>query len=359
MKFSRLQIFLLLVMFIGISNHVILLPHLLEVAKRDAWIASIIAYFIITVWALFLRRIINKLKQQHLQKWLNVRTGKLISTIIIISISIYILLIAIIAFNDLINTVQIYFLPRTSIWIIAIPFIIICIWAASANLKTIVYSALLLLPFVMVLGYFVAIATFIEKDYSFLFPIFTKGEEPVLKGIMMVLGANIDFIILFLLQDQMKKQYSYLGLISLITVLTILILGPTLGSIASFGPYIASKMRFPAFEQWRLVMIGQHVSHLDYFAVFQLLSGVFIRLSLCFYLLWNIWNKPSTKLKWTIIGVIIMTLMVVTAPQNSDIWIQKFTQDYFYYGALIFGVCLTLILVLIGIFSNKGENTNS
>ncbi|MBR7794421.1 endospore germination permease [Agaribacter marinus] len=359
MKFSRLQIFLLLIMFIGISNHVILLPHLLEVSKRDAWIASIIAYFIIIIWALFLRRIINKLKHKHLQKWLNERTGKLISTIIIISISIYILLIAIIAFNDLINTVQIYFLPSTSIWIIAIPFIIICVWAASANLKTIVYSALLLLPFVIVLGYFVAIATFAEKDYSYLFPIFTEGVGPVIQGIMMVLGANVDFIILFLLQDQMKKQYSYFGLLSLIAVLTILILGPTLGSIASFGPEVASQMRFPAFEQWRLVSIGQHVSHLDYFAVFQLLSGVFIRLSLCIYVLWNIWNNSSSKLKWTIIGIIIMTLIVVTIPENSDVWIQKITQNYFYYGALIFGVYLTTILVLIGIFSNKGENTNS
>lgn len=265
------------------------------------------------------------MKHKHLQKWLNERTGKLISTIIIISISIYILLIAIIAFNDLINTVQIYFLPSTSIWIIAIPFIIICVWAASANLKTIVYSALLLLPFVIVLGYFVAIATFAEKDYSYLFPIFTEGVGPVIQGIMMVLGANVDFIILFLLQDQMKKQYSYFGLLSLIAVLTILILGPTLGSIASFGPEVASQMRFPAFEQWRLVSIGQHVSHLDYFAVFQLLSGVFIRLSLCIYVLWNIWNNSSSKLKWTIIGIIIMTLIVVTIPENSDVWIQKIT----------------------------------
>ncbi|MFR9721672.1 hypothetical protein ACL00X_20305, partial [Aeromonas diversa] len=63
----------------------------------------------------------------------------------------------------------------------------------------------------------------------------------------------------------------------------ILTLGPTIGAIAEFGPFVAAKQRYPAFEEWRLVSIGRYIEHLDFLSVYQWFVGAFIRLSLlCF-----------------------------------------------------------------------------
>ncbi|WP_010098068.1 endospore germination permease [Ornithinibacillus scapharcae] len=347
MKFSRVQIFFLLIMFIGISNHVILLPHLLQVAHRDAWLSALIGYFVLILWSFLLVIIMKRSKNQKYSIWLKNRIGGPATSILLVLLSIYISIIALITFNDFVNTVQIYFLQDTSIWVIGFVFLIVCIWSAGANLKTIVYSALLLVPFVLILGDFVAIATFDEKNYSFIFPALLEGSEPLIRGVFIFLGAGADIILVLLIQDRIQKPLSYLSMFLLTSTLAILVIGPTMGSIASFGAEVASQMRFPAFEQWRLVTIGQHVSHLDFLAVFQMISGTFIRLTLCIFLLWDMWFKPNKKVKWTIVTAITLVLILMILPQNSDIWLQNFIQKYFYYASAIFGVAFTMFMLIV------------
>ncbi|NRG48511.1 spore gernimation protein GerXB, partial [Bacillus sp. CRN 9] len=79
MRFSRLQLSFVLLLFIGISNHVLILPHLLGIAKRDAWICILIGYAILILWAVIFTLIFSKNKERvHLLTWLKLRTGKLI-----------------------------------------------------------------------------------------------------------------------------------------------------------------------------------------------------------------------------------------------------------------------------------------
>ncbi|WLR47298.1 endospore germination permease [Halobacillus litoralis] len=354
MNFSRPQIFFLFVLFIGISNHVILLPHLLQVSKRDAWIAALIAYFILLIWTFFIRGISLKIQQQSLKSWLDQRVGKVISSLIICSLMIYILIIGAISFNDLISTIQIYFLPATSIWLITIPFITLCTIAGISKLNTIVYPAIVCTPIVLILGCFVAVATMKQKEYSYMFPILANNSGHLLEGILMILGANVDLLLLLVIQNNLKKPYTYLNLIALITILIILVLGPTLGAIAAFGPEVSSQMRFPAFEQWRLVQIGSHISHLDYLAIFQLIVGVFIRVSFCIFLMWRIWETPLIKVKSGTVSIFIVIALLLSLPQNTDIFIQSFIQKYFYPSAFIYGCLLTVTFFLISI-SKRGR----
>lgn len=48
-------------------------------------------------------------------------------------------------------------------------------------------------------------------------------------------------------------------------VLVGLTLGPLMGAIAIFGPFEAARMRFPAYEEWRLVTFGHFLEHIDFF----------------------------------------------------------------------------------------------
>lgn len=354
MRFSRLQLSFVLLLFIGISNHVLILPHLLGIAKRDAWICILIGYAILILWAVIFTLIFSKNKERvHLLTWLKLRTGNLISYVIMFLFLLYILVISFISLFDLIQTMHIYFLPMTSTWVIILPFLLLCIWAASAGLKTIVYTSAVVLPIVWMLGYFVAFTTMEEKDYSYLFPIFSDDEASLLNGIVVVLGGSVDLLVLFLMQHYFNKPITYVYLFILITFLISLILGPTMGSIASFGPSVAENMRFPAFEQWRLVTIGELISHVDSLAVFQLLSGVVIRVTLCLFFIPEVFNIQSEKIKKTMIIVFAFCLMMAANYQISDILVQKIIKEYFYKYSLLFGAGMTFLLLIISYLPRK------
>lgn len=220
-----------------------------------------------------------------LYDWITERAGAAISRVLIAFLWVYVFTITAISFYDLIQSINIYFLPRTPSFIVMLPFLLICIWSAYTGLKSIIYTSAVLLPVVWMLGIFVATFTLKEKDYSYLFPVLVEGYQPVIKGSIIILGGSADFLVLLLIQHHLKKSFTKGNLFLLITILVILILGPTMGSLSSFGPAVASDMRFPAFEQWRLITLGNYISHVDFLAVFQLLSGELIRVSLGLFLL--------------------------------------------------------------------------
>ncbi|ARK32704.1 endospore germination permease [Halalkalibacter krulwichiae] len=250
MSFSRLQLLFVLLLFVGISNHVLIVPHLLGAAKRDAWISVLVAYGILIAWALICSFIFRKNPQRKsLYDWLEERTGKKVSYLILTFFFLYFIVIGFISFFDLIVSVKIYFIPLTPTWFVALPFLLICIWTAIKGMTAIVYSSAIILPIVWMLGHFVAFTTMDNKDYSYLLPILADNEASLIRGVLVVLGGSVDLLVLFVLQQYVNKPISYKYLFILITLLTGLILGPTIGSLAAFGPNVAADMRFPAFEQ--------------------------------------------------------------------------------------------------------------
>ncbi|UAL47622.1 endospore germination permease [Sutcliffiella horikoshii] len=359
MTFSRLQLSFVIILFIGISNHVLMLPHLLFVAKRDAWVCVLVGYGILLIWGMILFFIMSRNKQKmKLATWIAKRAGRVVSASIMFIYFFHISIIALISFYDFITSIKIYFLPLTPQWIVVLPFLLLCVWGASSNLKTIVYSATFLLPIVWILGYFVAFSTISNKDYSYMFPILVNGSSPIISGITVVLGGSVDILLILLLQQYVSKPFKLWQLLLLITILLGLILGPLLGSIASFGPNVAAVLRFPAFEQWRLVELGEHVSHLDFFAVFQFISGAVIRVSLCLYFLKDI-GFTSNKVKSIVFWSASTSLFFIGILPISDLWVQTAIGTYFYPGLLLIGIILTLSLFVISFLPQKVKGTEA
>ncbi|WP_078431563.1 GerAB/ArcD/ProY family transporter [Metabacillus halosaccharovorans] len=355
MLFSRTQLFFVLILFIGISNHVLLMPHLLATGKRDAWVCVLVSYTILLFWGYILYLIMKKNHQRLcLYDWIKARTGGLISRLLISIFSFYIFAISAISFYDLIQSINIYFLPRTPSFVVMLPFLLISAWSAYSGLKSIVYVSAVLLPFVWMLGIFVSVFTMKEKDYSYLFPVLVDGYHPILKGTIIILGGSADLLVLLLLQHHSKKKFTLLNLFVLITILAGLIIGPTMGSLSSFGPAVASNMRFPAFEQWRLITLGEYISHVDFLAVFQLLSGEIIRISLGLYLLWDMvkgFSKVSKKKHVFAVSPLLLGLFTIIP--LSDIWVQTIIGKYFYPAVFIGAMLFSFALLIIGYLPMK------
>src|SRR5690606_22187538 len=137
----------------------------------------------------------------------------------------------------------------------------------------------ILLPFVIVFGDFVMTANLPAKNYSLILPIAEHGWQPVFLGGLYVGGGLVELIVILLLQQELKKKVALWKLWLLSLFLVLLVFGPVLGAIAEFGPAEAARLRYPAFEEWRLVTIGNYIRHVDFFSIFQWLSGAFVRIA--------------------------------------------------------------------------------
>ncbi|MFC7785383.1 endospore germination permease [Rossellomorea sp. GCM10028870] len=355
MTFSRLQISFLFIIYISISNHVIILPHLLKVAKRDSWICVLIAYAFMLIWGLMIHITLKRIGNKKLYVWLKERVGKWLSLSIILLFMMLLLMTALISFNDFILTVNIYFLPRTPFIIVSFTFIALCLYGAKSGLKTIVYMCAVLLPIICFLGVFVALATSSEKTYSYLFPLLMNGLEPIVKGTLIVMGGCVDFLVLLLLQHKLKKSFSYKQFFIIITIAIALTIGPTTGLITNFGPYIASSFRFPAFEQWRLVSLGKTITHVDFLAIFQLIAGVSIKVALCIFLIGDLMETKSNITKNVLFLLTPLLLFGFTMLPISDITMEAFLDNFLYAGWFPFGFILSLLVFGISFLRIRRE----
>lgn len=143
-----------------------------------------------------------------------------------------------------------------------------------------------------------------KKEYSLLKPFLEFGVDPVLQGMVIAGGGFIEIILLLLMQHRIKKSIKLYHVLILVVFLIGLTFGPLTGAISEFGPELAKEFRYPAFEEWRLVTLGTYVEHLDYFSIYQWLSGAFIRISLAIFLIPDLLNITDTKKRGIILLVV-------------------------------------------------------
>jgi spore germination protein KB len=100
--------------------------------------------------------------------------------------------------------------------------------------------------------------------------------------------------------------------------------------------------------------LGEYISHVDFLAVFQFLSGEIIRVSLGLFLLADMvkgFSAPPNKKHVFAISTVLLGL--VTIIPLSDIWVQTIIGKYFYPAALISAVMISLALLIICLLPMK------
>ncbi|RED89189.1 GerAB/ArcD/ProY family transporter [Cohnella phaseoli] len=354
-QFSRPQLMFMLLLCLSISNHVFIIPHLIKDAGRDAWISILMAYPALIVWTFVLFLILRSMGTVPLTQWLNEKIGKAASAAIHWGLALYFLVLGTLIVYDMSLNTKIYFLPKTPNPIIVLSFVTLSYFAARFGLKTIVYLSILLLPFVSVLGHFVSFSTMDSKDYSILKPFFSEGISADLRGAIIVFGGSIELLLLVVMQHQLKKPLNYGTILLAMTLLVALTFGPCVGSLTAFGPNIAGTLRFPAFEQWRLVSLGEYISHVDFLAVFQMMSGSITRTALQLYLISELIGIRGPVWKQVAMIVAALVMALPSLLNFSDLWVQRTIHDHFYMSSFIFGIAVILILFIVSRLPARGK----
>lgn len=353
------QIYFLFISTIGILNHVIILPELLDVAKRDSWVAILFSIPVYIPIFCCIYYIANKTEQRNIIEWIRTQYNRWIAWLLVFLIWINLYVNLYIAVKDTVTWTNTTYLPKTPNVLITLIVLTLCYFTALKGLETIVIINGIILPFTLLFGDFVAIGNLPQKDFSILLPVFQSGIKSYYNGIISQMTGMIEMVLLLFLQHYLKLKIRLIPLILTGLALIFLTLGPTIGALTEFGPIIASQLRYPAFEQWRLLTLTRIVEHLDFLSVYQWWTGAYMRVSLSLFLIIDVLQLKSQKKKrWTLLFICI-SLIVVTRVPISDINFWQITSTYLLPFSLISFILIFMIIIFLVVIrsfkKNKGD----
>lgn len=356
-KISVLQMSCILMMTVGLANHVTMIPLLLQTAKRDSWLGVAAAFLIFTAWIWIPYAIGKRTNQIHLADWLTVHVGRWFSLVMQCGVSLYLFSIAIVALKETTVWTKVTYLPHTPLLVIVAGFLLLCSYTARKGIQSIAITAGLLLPFVIALGYFVMGANFQYKRYVLLFPLFTNDPSAIVRSALYVGGGLIELIMILFMQHHLKQRVRWIHYFILLAIMVGLTMGPLIGSIASFGPEQAAMLRYPAYEQWRLVQIGDYVAHVDFFSIYQWLSGSFLRVSLSIFLIVDVLKIEAKQRRFLTINLLCAALFIAGMLPFNDM--EYLTVVPHYYATTFIAVLLgSLLLFAVVSIKSKSKGNN-
>ena len=347
-------VFSMVILGVGLMNHVMVLPPLLQVAGRDAWISTIVPYLL---WIWLLYAVMKITRQQYIFDWLQNACGAWVSTAFKIVFIFYAFAIFTTTQQETVMWTHVSFLPQTPRLVLALALMLLCYRAAFHGLRAIAVTTGILLPIVIVFGDFVMSANMPQKNYSLLWPILENGWLPPVKGCLVLLGGLSEILLLLLIQHTLKKRLTLWSLWLLGIFLVVLIIGPAIGAITEFGPVEAARMRYPAYEEWRLVVMGRYIRHLDFLSIYQWLSGAFVRISMSMYFIAELIVGPGKPRRRHACLLILFALNVAIAALHiSDEQYYFFLSHVYLPGSFLLSTGVLLILFILAVIYGRKEN---
>ncbi|MED1915440.1 endospore germination permease [Bacillus thuringiensis] len=350
---SFTQIVVMLLLTNGLMNHVIVIPMMLDSAKRDSWISVLLAGLLYLLWTGLLYSVYKKTENEHLFQWMKKTYGSPLYFVLALLTCVYCFTIATMTMTDTITWINLSFAPETPLEVHTILFAVLCLVNAMFGIRSIAITSSVLLPFVVLLGFFVMSTNFPNKDYSLLLPIMENGMPPVLKGMMYAGTGFVELLLFLFLKHHLQSKVPYYQLFILAFVMIGLTFGPTLGAIVEFGPDKAGKLRYPAYEEWRLANIGLYIEHLDFLSIYQWFSGAFTRISLSLLLIVEILMIPYGKKRiWWLIGLFFFSSALSLYPISAIQYYSLLSKQVMP-SLLVLALSLSVIFALLTAFAPR------
>ncbi|MCV4232007.1 endospore germination permease [Virgibacillus sp. LDC1] len=339
------QAFMIMMLTAGLTNHVMIIPVLLEKSGRDAWITIIVSAVLFMPWILLIYRIIQKVGNRSITQALDESSGRGARILAMSMSGLYFFTFAFYTLKEVIDWTKSTYMIQTPVIATALLLVVLCLVSVNHGIKTIGVSAGILLPFVVMLGIFVSLSNLKVKNYSYLLPVLEGGFMPVLSGIPTMLGGLSQFILILFLRPHLQKKPGFLTILLIHLVLVFLTFGPTIGGIAEFGPEEMKLQRYPAYEQWRLVKLGKFVEHVDFLSIFQWLSGAYVSISISIFLLCET-VLPKSRQSVGVLAVSTLLIILCASP-ISNLKMYYAMADYFLPASAVYITVLSLLLFFL------------
>ncbi|MDU0204684.1 GerAB/ArcD/ProY family transporter [Paenibacillus sp. MAH-36] len=319
---------------------------LIEEAKRDAFVSSIVGCLVCFLFIIGIYRIVNKLApNQSFLQLLELKMGSFIAWGVRSWIAFYLFCELFIVHKNIVTWVKSMILPFTPIWAISLPLLLVCAYLAVKGIKPIAISFSVLFPILATLILFMTLFTFKNRHMELLLPLISEGARPIFEGAVTTFRYGMELFLLLLLSPHIQGNFKWKHFVVLFFVISIFIINAVVSMLTIFGPYEAEKQRFPLFTQWRLVRISSFVEHLDFLSMYQWLSTSAIHISLGMFLFSDLLTSKQQHKK---IAIILFTtvLFILAQFQINDSDFLAFTKFYFYPLSTLSILCWMIIAYL-------------
>jgi spore germination protein KB len=316
---------------------------IIEQAKRDAFVSSIIGSIVFLAYAFWIYKIVNKLPpNQSFLDVLELKMGSMIAWVLRFWIALYLICELFIIEKNVVIWVKSFFLPFTPIWAIALPLLMLCAYLAVKGIKPIAITYSVLIPLIVFLIVFMAVFTFKWRHLNLLLPLFSEGTRPIVEGTITTIRTSMALFLVLLLKPHTEGTFKWKHFVLLLSVISLFFINAAMSVLTIFGPYEASKQRFPLFTQWRLVRISSFVEHLDFLSIYQWLCSTTILISVGLFLIGDLLTSKHRHNKIAI-GICTTILFIGVELQINDTNFLAFTKNYFYPLSTLSILCWTAI----------------
>lgn len=358
-QLTILHMLLIAMTFIGLKNHVTILPALLGHGGRDSWMAVLLAAALMIPWLLLILFIHKQSKGVHIRDWLEGRMGNRFTAALFFVIALYLLVIAAFTMRETLQWLNTTFLLDTPPLVLLILFVVLCVTLATMNIVTITIVNNIVLFGVVILGFFVAIVNIQVKDYELLRPFLEHGIAPVLKSTVYPMSGFIELLLLLFLQHYLKKPIRLYQLVLILVVLAGLTTGPLIGAITEFGPKEAAELRYPAYEEWALATIGRYFEHMDFFSAYQWLTGTFIRVGILLFIVVDMYKWTEQKKRvWTNLAMPFFVLCCALFLVEEELFL-RINNGLFLIVTASFFIALSFVLLIALFKKDKRQQGGS
>ncbi|HEO8418526.1 GerAB/ArcD/ProY family transporter [Niallia sp. FSL W8-0635] len=209
-RLRYISIVYLVLLSVGLFAHVEIIPGILTIVKRDAWISVLLAFIVLPLWVLLLYKIITIVHTDSFIKVVKRYSSSAHYYYFLLPLGIYMYGSAFITAKDIVFWSQLTYMKDYNIFLLASILLILCLICSNLGLFSMGIVSTILCPIVLFLGFFISFANNNKKNYELLLPILEKGIMPVSKGLIYTSLPIIElFVVIFL--TSVLKSYSGLN----------------------------------------------------------------------------------------------------------------------------------------------------
>jgi spore germination protein KB len=277
--------FMILVIMFAVGTSILIAPGGLAIdAKQDAWIASIVGISINIALVLLYAALGNRYPNKTFVEYCIISLGPWIGRIVALLFVAFCYILASLMLGDMGIFLTSQIMPDTPMEILKIIFTLVIIVAIRAGLKVYTHAAEIFITWMFGLFIMLIIPSTPKFHFDQLFPLLEFGIKPVFKGAYNFLALQ-EMVVLLMFYPYVSAGAKDLRSRFIIgtAIGGSLIIIMTLSSILVLGPALTANQLFPAYAMAKHINIGEFLERIESVMMFLWILSIFIKITLTFH----------------------------------------------------------------------------
>ncbi|MCU6795043.1 spore germination protein [Paenibacillus sp. WQ 127069] len=355
--------FMILVIMFAVGTSILITPGGLAIdAKQDAWMAGILGVVINILLVLLYATLGNRYPNKTFVEYCIISLGPWIGKFVALLFVAFCYILASLMLGDMGIFLTSQIMPDTPMEILKIIFTFVIVMAIRAGLKVYTHAAEIFI--IWMFGLFILLILTSAPKFHFdnLYPLLEFGIKPVFKGAYNFLALQ-EMVVLLMFYPYVsvgtkdRRSRFIIGM----SIGGSLIIIMTLSSILVLGPALTANQLFPAYAVAKHINIGEFLERIESVMMFLWILSIFMKITLTFHAsvlgMAQIFNfKDEKPFVWPFaIGMIVLSSMCYP----STMFVIKLLTHSWAAFSLLFMLILPLLVFGVSLIRRQSANSSN